>query len=141
MNDTSVLIVDDEPGVTAALMVRLQQAGYTVYHAINGLAGVEAAAIHTPDAIVMDIRMPDIDGIDTCRRVKRIPGLEHTPVIFLSASCHEDDRICARDAGAAAFLSKPFESSEVISTLQQVTQCHATKEPLHAQSPPNHSGH
>ncbi len=71
----SILMIDDEPRITAALMTRLVASGYTVYHAINGLAGVEAAAMYEPYAIILDIRMPDIDGYATCTRIKRLPRL------------------------------------------------------------------
>lgn len=117
----SVLIVDDEPGITAALMIRLQACGYQVYHALNGLAGLEAAQMHQPDVIILDIRMPDIDGFDVCRRLKANPDHAHIPVIFLSADIQDSARIKAFDAGASAYLSKPYESSEVIKTIEKVT--------------------
>ena len=113
----TILIVDDEPAITVALMTRMQANGYTVYHAINGLAGVEAAALHTPDAVVMDIRMPDINGFDAFERIRRLPGMEHVPIIFLSGQDQEDARSNALEAGAAAFLSKPFESGDILNAI------------------------
>ncbi|MEZ6235734.1 MAG: response regulator [Phycisphaerales bacterium] len=114
----SVLIVDDEPRITIALMTRLQSAGYTVYHAINGLAGVEAAALHHPDAIVMDIRMPDIDGFEACERIRRLPGLTGVPVVFLSANVRDEARVRAIRAGGSVFLSKPYEAADVLKTIE-----------------------
>lgn len=116
----SVLIVDDEPGITGALMARLESVGYQVFHAINGLAGVEAAAIHHPDAIILDIRMPDIDGFDAYRRIRRINALKNTPIIFLSANSRDEARQQAATLGAAAFLPKPFDAHEVLRTLESV---------------------
>ncbi|MFI4881559.1 MAG: response regulator [Phycisphaerales bacterium JB064] len=115
----TVLIVDDEPALTVALMTRLEANGYTVYHAINGLAGVEAAALHTPDAIVMDIRMPDISGFDAFERIRRLPGMTKVPVIFLSAHAQEGVKQQALDTGAAAFLSKPFEASDILNAISR----------------------
>ena len=129
----SVLIVDDEPGITVALMTRLQASGYTVYHAINGLAGVEAAALHEPDAIIMDIRMPDIDGIEACQRIKRLPRLAETPVVFLSANVQEEPRRQAMAVGASAFISKPYEAQQVIDTIAEIVG--AATPPEHAETP------
>lgn len=116
----SVLIVDDEPRITFALMTRLEASGFKVFHAINGLAGVEAAALHEPDAIILDVRMPDIDGFDTCRRIKRIERLSKTPVLFLSANPQDETKRQAMLAGGSAFMSKPYEASEIVESLQQL---------------------
>lgn len=114
----SILIVDDEPRITAALMTRLEAKGYTVYHAINGLAGVEAAALYEPDAIILDIRLPDIDGYETCARIKRLPRLRDTPVIFLSANVRDEAVKRAREAGGNRFISKPYEADEILSAIR-----------------------
>lgn len=116
--DSTVLIIDDEPRITAALMTRLEASGYTVFHAINGLAGVEAACLHKPDVIVLDIRMPDIDGYDTCARIRRMPGLEETPVVFLSANVQDSARARAMDVGGRAFISKPYKSADVLGVIK-----------------------
>lgn len=115
----TVLIVDDEPRITVALMTRLQANGYEVFHAINGLAGVEAAAIHHPDVVIMDIRMPDIEGYEACQRIHRLPDQAQTPIIFLSANAHAAEQK-AMDSGGAAFLRKPYESKDVIATIERV---------------------
>lgn len=115
----TVLIVDDEPRITVALMTRLQACGYEVFHAINGLAGVEAAAIHHPDVVIMDIRMPDIEGYEACRRIHRLPDLAQTPIVFLSANAHAAEQK-AMESGGAAFLRKPYEAKDVIATIERV---------------------
>lgn len=114
----SVLIVDDEPRITAALMTRLEDKGYTVYHAINGLAGVEAAALYEPDAIIMDVRLPDIDGYEACARIKRLPRLREVPVIFLSANIQDEAVKRAQQAGGARFISKPYEADEILTAIR-----------------------
>ncbi len=118
----SVLIVDDEPRITAALMIRLEASGFAVYHAINGLAGVEAACLHKPDVIVMDVRMPDIDGYEACTRIKRIEELRETPVIFLTAQVQDHARLKADASGAFAYLAKPYEATDVISTIHAAVE-------------------
>lgn len=118
----SVLIIDDQPQITAALMTRLEACGYEVFHAVNGLAGVEAAALHRPDLILMDVRMPDIDGYDACQRIKRLPGLSATPIVFLSANSQEAFRKKAFDAGGALFIAKPYKAANVIDAVGRLTQ-------------------
>ncbi|GAB5496049.1 MAG: hypothetical protein Phyf2KO_11290 [Phycisphaerales bacterium] len=114
-----ILIVDDEPRITTALMVRFEAEGYRVCHAINGLAGIEAAALCSPDIVVLDIRMPDIDGYETCQRIKRLPGMQETPVIFLSANAEDAALQRAFDVGAVEFVSKPYDAEEVITLVQR----------------------
>lgn len=118
----SVLIVDDEPRITAALMTRLEAAGYQVYHAINGLAGVEAAALYEPNAILLDIRMPDIDGYETCSRIRRLPRLARVPIIFLSANVQDEAILKADAAGGDRFISKPYESSCILSAIEELIE-------------------
>ncbi|MCR9075352.1 MAG: response regulator [bacterium] len=117
----SVLIVDDEPRITAALMTRLEAYGYTVYHAINGLAGVEAAALYEPDAIILDIRLPDIDGYETCERIRRFPRLESTPVVFLSANVQDEAIDRAKQAGGSRFISKPYDAVDIQNAIEELS--------------------
>lgn len=116
----SVLIVDDEPAITGALMTRLQTHGHTVFHAINGLAGVEAAALHEPSMIILDIRMPDIDGFEAYERIRRLPRLRDTPIVFLSAHAQEGARHRALRLGARAFLSKPYDSKDILRIIDSI---------------------
>ncbi len=115
----SILIIDDEPFITVALMTRLQARGFTVFHAINGLAGVEAAALHQPAVIILDVRMPDIDGYDACVRIKRLPGLSQTKVVFLSANNQDVARRKANEAGGDAFLSKPYKAPDILAIVEK----------------------
>ena len=124
----SVLIIDDEPAITAALMIRLEAAGYRVFHAINGLAGVEAAWRHRPEVIVLDIRMPDIDGYEVCTRIRNAPELAETPIVFLSANVQDSARRRALEVGGSAFLSKPYEATDVIAAIARVTETASTLE-------------
>lgn len=124
----SVLIVDDEPRITAALMTRLESVGFVVYHAINGLAGIEAASLYEPDAILLDIRMPDIDGYETCSRIRRMPRLSKTPIIFLSANVQDEAILKANAAGGDRFISKPYESSTILKAIDELIEGRAQEE-------------
>lgn len=113
-----VLLIDDEKAIAAALMIRLRVAGYDAITASDGKAGLVMAATHQPDVILLDIRMPGIDGYEVCRRLKVDPELARIPVIFVSANATESTRQQAYEAGGAAFISKPYEPAEVLSTIE-----------------------
>lgn len=117
----SILIIDDEPAITAALMTRLEAAGHRVRHAINGIAGLEAASADAPDVIILDVRMPDIDGLEVCIRLRRDPDLRAVPVIFLSAESDPVARRRATLAGGTEFIAKPFTSVEILDTIEHLT--------------------
>lgn len=115
-----VLIIDDDVSIATALAVRLRAMAYEVSHAPGGLRGIEMVAEVRPDVILLDIRMPDIDGIEVCRRLKSEPDLAAIPVIFVSANLQDEARSKSEAAGGAAHIGKPFESSEVLETIERV---------------------
>jgi DNA-binding response OmpR family regulator len=124
-----VLIIDDDFAITKALVVRLSALGFQVRVANDGLTGQSAAAEFMPDVILLDIRMPDLTGFEVCRWLKSQPALALTPVIFLSANITDDNRREAIDAGAAAFLTKPYEASKVVAEIKtQIANLGNTKE-------------
>ncbi len=112
-----ILHIDDEPAIAAALLVRLRAAGFDVASASDGPSGLDAAARERPDAILLDIRMPGMDGYEVCRRLKADAELSDIPVIFLTANAKDEARLEARNAGGDGFLSKPYEAQDVISGL------------------------
>ena len=116
-----VLIIDDEPGLIAAWRFRLEAVGYEVCTASSGNAGLAAAREHKPDMILLDVRMPDMDGFEVCRRLRLAPETQGTPVIFMTANavdhCHDE----AISAGGNGFLPKPCEAATVISAMQNLS--------------------
>ncbi|HTE04561.1 MAG TPA: response regulator [Planctomycetota bacterium] len=117
-----VLVVDDERSIAQALGIRLRAAGYDVQCAFDGFSGLAAAREWRPAAIVLDIRMPDIDGFEVNRRLRAQPELASTPVIFLSANVQESARQAALAAGAQAFLTKPYESGDVLAAVRSALE-------------------
>lgn len=113
-----VLIIDDERFIAQALTIRLRAAGYDVHWAFDGASGLAAAAGVQPEVVILDIRMPDMDGFEVNRRLRARPELAGTPVIFLSANVQESARQAAMAAGAHAFLTKPFESDDVLAAIR-----------------------
>ena len=124
-----ILLIDDDPGISAAVMIRLQSAGYEIHSASNGKAGIQAAADQQPDVILLDIRMPEMDGFEVCRRLKSDPAVASIPVIFLSANVQDVARQRAAEVGGVAFLSKPFEASTVVATIEDAIEKTSTARP------------
>jgi CheY-like chemotaxis protein len=112
------LIVDDERFMAQALSVRLRASGYEVQCAFDGASGIAAAKEWRPDVILLDIRMPDMDGFEVKRCLRANPKLSATPVIFISANVQESARQTAMAAGAHAFLTKPYESKDMLAAIR-----------------------
>ena len=111
-----VLVVDDEHSLTELLKMALKYEGWDVRTAADGLGAVKAAREFRPDAIVLDIMLPDIDGLEVLQRV-RAEGTE-TPVLFLTAKDSLDDRIAGLTAGGDDYVTKPFSLEEVVARLR-----------------------
>jgi signal transduction histidine kinase len=109
-----VLIVDDTPGNLQVLGSILQRAGLTVRLAPDGAFALRSVAARRPDLILLDVRMPDMDGLEVCRQLRRDPATSGIPVLFLSASDEIAERLGAFAAGGLDFISKPFQADEVL---------------------------
>ena len=105
-----ILVVEDEPQIRHFLRTTLTAAGYRVVEAENGERGVLEAATHKPDLVMVDLGLPDIDGIDV---VKRIRAWSALPILILSARSAEADKVAALDAGADDYVTKPFGVGEL----------------------------
>ena len=109
-----VLVVDDESDVTELLQYRLEQEGYRVATLNDPLGFVVKVREFEPDLMLLDIMMPELSGIQLCRIVRADPSMKDIPVIFLSARGEVEDRIKGLEAGAEDYVSKPFNTSELI---------------------------
>jgi len=112
---TSVLVVDDEPQLRHALSVNLRARGYVVHQAATGTEALRAAADARPDAVILDLGLPDIDGVEV---VAGIRGWSTTPIIILSVRETEHDKVAALDAGADDYVTKPFGMAELLARLR-----------------------
>jgi CheY-like chemotaxis protein len=117
MHET-ILIVDDDHAIARLASLWVSAAQYRVVNAYDGESGLAAAAEHHPHLILLDIRMPDLDGFEVHRRLKGTPDLSRIPVIFISAHVQEAARRQAIAAGARFFLSKPYEPKELLGTVR-----------------------
>jgi two-component system, OmpR family, KDP operon response regulator KdpE len=112
---TRVLVVDDEPGLRRAMAINLRARGYEVTLAPDGATALAAASEGTPDAIVLDLGLPDIDGVEV---IERLRDWSRAPIIVLSARTTQDDKVVALDAGADDYVTKPFGMDELLARLR-----------------------
>ncbi|MDA8295379.1 MAG: response regulator transcription factor [Actinomycetota bacterium] len=110
-----ILVVDDDPSLRKALSIGLQARGYALVATGNGEDGVVQAALSQPDVVVLDLGLPDVDGIEVCRRIRSFSG---APIIVLSASGEEQRKIQALDSGADDYVTKPFSMPELEARLR-----------------------
>lgn len=108
-----ILVVEDTPASLQLLSKLLTDAGYRVREAPNGELALWSAQAQAPELVLLDIRMPGIDGYEVCSRLKQMPGLDEVPVIFLSAHSDTDDKLRGFQVGGVDFISKPFQFEEV----------------------------
>lgn len=105
-----ILVVDDDPSLLRALRVGLQSKGHEVVTASTGQAGLEEAAVRAPDVVVLDLGLPDLDGLEVSRRLREWTAV---PIIVLSAIGSEDRKVAALDGGADDYMTKPFGMAEL----------------------------
>ena len=110
----SILVVDDTSDSLRVLAGTLAADGYSVQPADSGELALAALAHHVPELILLDIRMPGIDGFEVCRRLKAEPRTRNIPVVFLSALTEVEDRVEGLKLGAVDFISKPFRKEELL---------------------------
>ena len=113
-----ILLVDDEPAILKVVGRRLELAGYEVVTASDGEEGLSKAQASRPDAIILDLMMPRMDGFQVCERLKKDPAYQHIPIIILTARGKAGDERRLRELGADAYLSKPMQSHALLEQLE-----------------------
>ncbi|MFF5176495.1 response regulator [Micromonospora sp. NPDC000316] len=116
---TRILVVDDEPQILRALRINLRARRYDVDVAGTGAAALKAAATHPPDLVVLDLGLPDIDGVEVIRGLR---GWTAVPIIVLSGRAGSEDKVAALDAGADDYVTKPFGVEELLARIRAVTR-------------------
>ena len=109
------LVIDDEPQIRRLLRVTLEANGYRVFDALTGQDGVAQAAQRRPDVVLLDLGLPDLEGVEV---LKRLREWSKVPVIILSVLDREADKVAALDAGADDFVTKPFHSAELLARMR-----------------------
>jgi len=114
-----ILIIDDDRQIVQGMTLRLQASGYVVCGASDGRKGLEQASASIPDAIVLDIRMPGMDGLTVLKELKKSPRTADVPVVVVSANVVEETRARAYGLGAKCFLEKPYNADKLLSAVQR----------------------
>ncbi|MER5705459.1 response regulator [Micromonospora sp. NPDC002296] len=114
-----ILVVDDEPQILRALRINLRARGYDVQVADTGTGALRAAAAHPPDLVVLDLGLPDLDGVEVIRGLR---GWTTVPIIVLSGRAGSEDKVAALDAGADDYVTKPFGIDELLARIRAVTR-------------------
>lgn len=116
--EIKILLVDDEPDILEILNYNLTAEGYQVYTAKNGAEGVEKAAKKQPHLIILDVMMPEMDGIEACELIRQTPGLENTIITFLTARSEDYSQVAGFDAGADDYITKPIKPKVLVSKVK-----------------------
>ncbi len=116
----SIMVVDDDWMIREIMQAHLENAGYTVYTAHSGENALELAAIHLPDLVILDMRMPGLNGHEVCDRLKTTPVTRNTAVLITTAMDDEESRRRAVEAGADDFLAKPFDAVVMLTRVKSL---------------------
>jgi two-component system phosphate regulon response regulator PhoB len=114
----TILIIDDQRELADVVQQSLEAEGYDVMKAVDGAAGLEIATRHRPDLVLLDLTLPDIDGLQVCETIRRDPKAGRVPIIVLSARASETDRVLGLDSGADDYLIKPFGGRELLARVR-----------------------
>ena len=115
MSAARILVVDDEPQILRALQTALRGAGYDVEPAATAAEALTKAAAHPPEAVILDLVLPDRSGVEVCRELR---GWSRAPILVLSAVGEESEKVAALDAGADDYVTKPFGIEELLARLR-----------------------
>ena len=118
MNNITILVVDDEEDILEFVGYNLRNEGYHVLTANNGLQAIDLAQEFTPALVILDVMMPDMDGIVTCERMRAIPELSHTVITFLTARSEDYSQIAGFEAGADDYITKPIRPKVLLSRVK-----------------------
>ena len=113
-----ILVADDEPVNRSLIERRLERDGYVVLTAQNGRRAVDVALASTPDLIILDVMMPEMDGLEACRLIKENEGTRDIPIIFLSARDETEVKVSGLNLGANDYISKPFKAEELLARVE-----------------------
>jgi len=118
-NETiKILLVDDEPDILEIVGYHLKKEGYQVFKAMNGKEAVKNAQIYEPHLILLDIMMPEMDGIEACEKIRGIKGLENVMIVFFTARGEDYSQVAGFEAGADDYITKPVKPKVLISKVK-----------------------
>ena len=118
--EPKVLIVDDDVDILEFVTLNLSNEGFKVYTASNGLEAIQRATDIAPDLIILDVMMPEMDGVEACIRLRKIPSLDDTVIVFLSARHEDYSQIAGLNAGADDYITKPIRPKLLVAKLKTI---------------------
>lgn len=120
MANEKILVIDDELHIVELLKYNLETNGYKVIYALNGREGLNLAVEKKPDLILLDIMLPEMDGFDVCKEIKKRQQTDNIPIIMLTAKGEEFDKILGLELGAEDYITKPFSVRELLARIKVV---------------------
>ena len=126
--DITILLVDDEPDILEIVGYNLSSEGYNVITADNGADAVKLAKKQKPHLIILDVMMPEMDGIEACEQIRKIPGIEETIITFLTARGEDYSQMAGFDAGADDYITKPVKPKVLVSKVKALLRRYKEEE-------------
>ncbi len=123
-----ILVVEDEADIRELVRLNLEREGYAVHQARSGEEGLQAVRLRKPDVILLDLMLPEIDGLEVCRRLKNDVDCRHIPVIMLTAKGEEADIVAGLELGADDYVTKPFSTRVLVARVRALLRRRATPE-------------
>ncbi len=119
-SDIKILLVDDEPDILEIVGYNLRNEGYQVFTAANGIEAVKSAKKNIPQLILLDIMMPEMDGIEACEKIRKIKSLDNVIISFLTARGEDYSQVAGFDAGADDYITKPIKPKVLVSKIKSL---------------------
>ncbi|MBE17012.1 MAG: DNA-binding response regulator [Cytophagaceae bacterium] len=116
--DLKILLVDDEPDILEIVGYNLSNAGYQIITGSNGVEAVKLAKKHKPHLVILDVMMPEMDGIEACEQIRKVPELSETVITFLTARGEDYSQVAGFDAGADDYITKPIKPKVLLSRVK-----------------------
>ncbi len=130
MSQPHILIIEDEEHIVELIKFNLESNGYKVSYAFNGRDGLKRVEMEKPDLVLLDLMLPEIDGIDVCNKIKNNRDLKQIPIIMLTAKSSETDKIIGLEIGADDYMTKPFSIRELLTRIKVILRRYQNTQPF-----------
>lgn len=127
MDNFKILLVDDEPDILEVVSYNLEKEGFQVFTSQNGKEAIKMAKQELPNLIILDLTMPEMDGVETCEEIRKVPALKNTLIAFLTARNEDYSQIAGFDAGADDYISKPIKTKVLVSRIRALLKRYTTQ--------------
>lgn len=137
LQKSKILLVDDETDITEFIGFNLEKEGYIIEKAQNGLEAIEKAKYFIPDLIILDVMMPEMDGMEACEKIRALPNLKNPIIAFLTARGEDYSQVAGFDAGADDYITKPVKPKVLVSRVKALLKRKTVKSSLPSESTDN----